>query len=94
MKSNLLSATVKPGDPEWDNGEPPSEEGRARRRDNLAMLSHMQDGTRIYRVNRMVPTSGSRENPNLAPQSFLVRALSGTEAKRYVQERIDSILSN
>lgn len=100
------STTVQPSgidssDPKWDTissftGKPltqkQKEANNFRRIENQRMLSEMFGGLRTFRVNRMVPIGGTQRNPKVGPRVFLVRALSGADAKAYVQAQINGML--
>lgn len=87
--SAVTDTTISPEDPKWDNGEPLTPAGKARRRKNLKMLEDMPGGERLYRIVRHFPYGGSQESPRLRPRAFLVRAAGGAQAKRLVQDEID-----
>lgn len=90
-----------PSDPKWDTisaftrkplTQKQKEVNDARRVRNQMMLDKMFGGLRTFRVNRMVPVGGTQRNPKVGPRVFLVRALSGSEAKGYVQAQINGML--
>lgn len=91
---------IGPDDPGWDSistftGKALTQKQREandrRRAANQQMLAQMDGGLRSFKVNRMVPIGGTQQNPKVGPRSFLVSALSGVDAKNYVQAQIDGM---